>query len=215
MKKTFALAACIFLIFLASCSNPQGSVLTSQDSTLRSAVQDKNSNTIWTKEIEPDRLKIKLNSQFEVQNKEMVTPQLLNSINELQPAVYPELKNFASLDCSQMNTFLSDTVKEFCDSLCKGTENLSTYFDSSYFYNCVFFTNDLNNLLDLKEKPEKLFDRYLICKGFEGENLTQVPVRFYKEKETLDLSIYLTYHGGYKVIQIEILGWGKLYGETK
>ena len=215
MNKVLWPVACIFIIFLASCSNPQGSILTSQDSTLRSAVQEKNNNTIWTKEIEPERLSTPLNSQIQVNNTEIITPQLLSTIRDLQPAVYPEIKNFASLDCSSMNEIILNTITEFCDSLCEGTDDLSSYFDSSYFYNCVFFTNGLLKQVDKDEESEKLFDRYLICQGFEGDELVQVPVRFYKGKETLDLSIYLTYHGGYKVIQIEILGWGKLYGESE
>ena len=214
MSRVFLPVAC-FIIFLASCSNPQASVLTSQDNTLRSAVQEKNSNTVWTKEIEPDRLKENLNSQISVKNREFITPQLLNSIKELQPAVYPEIKNFASLDCSAMNKNLLNTVEQICDSLCTGTDELGTFFDSSYFYNCVFFKQDLKETLGYKEVPETLFDRYLICQGFEGYELSQVPVRFYKDKEILDLSVYLTYHGDYKVIQIEILGWGKLYGESE
>lgn len=215
MSKFVLPMAFIFVVFLASCSNPQGSVLTSQDKTLRNAVMEKNSKTVWTKEVEPDRLKAKINSPVQVQNKEYISPQMFSSIKQLQPAVYPEIKDFASLDVSGMNKSILQTVTELCDSLCKGTENLGNFFDSEYFYNCVFFTKDLNDLLQPDEKSEKLFDRYLVCKGFEGEEIIQVPVRFYKDKETLDLSVYLTYHGGYKVIQIEILGWGKQYGESE
>ena len=209
MSKRFVPVALIFLIFLASCSSPQSSVLTSQNDTLRSAVQEKNNNTVWTKEIEPERLNFNLNNNITVTNKEYITPQLLNSIKELQPAIYPEIKDFASLDCSQMNKALLNIMTDLCDSLCKGTDDLGNFFDYEYFYNCVFFANDLNQAVEKDKKTEKLFDRYLICKSFVSDDLIQVPVRFYKAKETLDLSVFLTYHGDYKVIQIEILGWGK------
>ena len=214
MKKVFFGLSLIFVIFLFSCSNPQNSVLTSQDNTLRSSVQEKISKTVWTNELEPDRLKSKLNTQIGNQRIEYITPQMLNSIKDLQPAVYPEIKGFASLDCSAMNKTLLQFVAGLCDSLCKGTDNLADYFEPNYFYNCVFFINDIKEALGEETESEALFDRYLICQGFEGD-LIQVPVRFYKGKETLDLSVYLTYHGEYKVIQIEILGWGKTYGESK
>ena len=200
--------------FLFSCSNPQGVVLASQDSTLRNALQEKNNKTVWTKEIEPNVLTSKLNSQVTVQNREFVSPQMLSTINKLQPAVYPELNNFASLDCSGMNSTIISGVIDFCDALCKGTDNLSSFFEPDYFYNCVFFVKDLNDSMPTDEKSDSLFDRYLICQGFEGQDIVQIPVRFYKGKETLDLSVYLTYHNGYKVIQIEILGWGKTNGES-
>ena len=215
MRRVFLVGIFIGSLFIISCSNPQSSVLTSQDNTLRNTVQDKNNNTVWTKEIEPEALKTKLNTQFQVQNREYVSPQMLKSIKKLQPPVYPEIKGFASLDCSAMNKALITAVTDLCDSLCSGTENLINYFDSEYFYNCVFFVKDLTDSLPAEEEDSELFDRYLICQSFEGGELTQVPVRFYKDNKTLDLSVYLTYHGGYKVIQIEILGWGKIYGESE
>lgn len=207
------------VIFLVSCSTPQSVVLTSQEDTIRSAVIDKNFNTNWTEEIEAEKLNRKINQQVQVLSNDFISTDFLNTITSLQPAVYPEIKGFASLDCSSMDRILYDTVSEVCDVLCSGTENLETYFDTQYFYNCVFFIKDFNDEIkdkfnDLKDS-KRIFDKYYICKGFEGNELIQVPVRFYKDKETLDLSIYLTYHGGYKVIQIEILGWGKIYGESE
>ena len=215
MKKIIPLfcGSLIFLFF--SCSNPQSSVLTSQESTLRNAVQEKNSNTVWTKEIEPDKLSAKISTNINVQNKALINPQMLNTVKMLQPAVYPEIKGFASMDCTSMNQALLQTLTEFCNSLSEGTQNISSFFDYEYFYNCVFFINDLKELVGEDKENEKLFTSYYICKGFEGDELIQVPVRFYKNKKTLDLSVYLTYHGGYKVIQIEILGWGKTYGESE
>ena len=62
---------------------------------------------------------------------------------------------------------------------------------------------------------ENLFDRFVICSAFEGQELTQVPVRFYKNKDYIDLSLFLSYHGGYKINQIEILRWGKVNGERE
>ena len=60
-----------------------------------------------------------------------------------------------------------------------------------------------------------MFDRFVICSAFEGDDVVQVPVRFYKGKEYIDLSVFLSYHVGYKINQIEIIRWGKLNGETE
>ena len=140
---------------------------------------------------------------------------MLSSINELQAPLYPEIKSFASTDCSAMNTILLSTLNNFCQELCKGTDNLQTYFYSNYFFNYIFFKSDLEEFIKELKTDENLFDRYIICKAFESQDLVQVPVRFYKNKEYIDLSVYLAYHNGYKITQIEVIRWGKLYGERE
>ena len=214
MKKIVWLLPGIVLFVLASCSNPQQIILTSQEDTLRNEVEQKAGNIQWTNEIEPERLSSEINNRAQASQKEYITPQMLSSIKELQPAVYPELKDFASLDCSAMNDSLLSMMNSFCKELCKGTENLTSYFYTKYFFNYVFFKNDFEQVVEDLKKDNILFDRYLICKAFEGEELVQVPVRFYNDKDYVDLSVYLTYHNGYKVTQIEVIRWGKTYGES-
>ena len=215
MKKIGLVLAAIILFCLISCSNPQQVILTPQEDTLRSELMSKADKTVWSNEIEPERLSTKLNEKAAASEKEYITPQMLSSIKELQPAVYPEIKGFASLDCSAMNASLITTLNNFCQELCKGTDNLQSYFYSNYFFNYVFFKTDFEPIVEQLKKDDILFDRYLICKAFETQNLTQVPVRFYNNKDYVDLSVYLTYHSGYKVTQIEVIRWGKLYGESE
>ena len=214
MKKIGWLWPCIVLVFLASCSNPQGIVLTATEDTLRNELQTKSEKTVWSNEIEPERLSSQLNEGIYSENKEYITPQMLSSVKDLQTAVYPELKDFASLDCSAMNSSLISTLNNFCKDLCKGTENLQTYFNSKYFFNYVFFKNDFEPYVKELKKGDVLFERYLICKAFESKDLIQVPLRFYNNKDYIDLSVYLTYDNGYKITQIEVIRWGKTYGES-
>ena len=213
MKKAFGLFSFIVFLFV-SCSSPQNSVLTSQEDTLRAALNDKAGKTVWTKEIEPEKLSVKLNQNIQVINKDIITPQMLNSIKELQPAVYPEIKGYASLDCTSMNASLLTVLNEFCEKLCKSTDELESYFVPEYFFNYVFFKADFKEIVNQFKKDDETFDRYLICKAFESENLTQVPMRFYNKNNYVDLSVYLTYHNGYKITQIEVIRWGKTYGES-
>ena len=217
MKKYIWLLPCIVLFGLISCSNPQVILLTSQDDTLRNEVQEKSDSTLWTNEIEPERLSSKINSSIQTSEKSYNTPQLFSTIKDLQPVVYPEIKGLESLDCSSMNTSLLSTMNKFCQELCKGTDKLEGYFFEDYLFNYVFFKNDLNQIIS--EPEENLFDRYLICRAFENENIAQVPVRFYKNKGHIDLSVFLTYHNGYKITQIDIdsqfNGWGITNGESK
>ena len=215
MKRFLPLACGALAILLFSCSNPQSSVLTQQENTLRAAVQLKNAATVWTNEIEPERLTARLNNSIEVSDTNFVTPQFLQSIDNLQQPVYPQIIDFAGLDCSKMNAVLYKTMKEFSDSLCKDTENLQDYFHSDYFYNYIFFKNDLKDAVSFDKNEKTLFDRYLICTSFEAEDIIQVPVRFYRKKEFVDLSVYLIYHNSYKITNIEILRWGKLNGEAE
>ena len=214
MKKAFLYAALIFVFFLVSCSNAQINVLTSQEDTLRSALNDKSNKTIWTKEIEADRLSVKLNSNISVINKNIVSPQMLGSIKDLQGPVYPEIKNFANLDCTSMNKTLLSTMDDFCKQISKSTDNLESFFVSEYFFNYVFFKTDFEEILSNFKKGDENFDHYVICKAFESQDLTQVPVRLYNKNNFVDLSVYLTYHNGYKITQIEVIRWGKIYGES-
>lgn len=214
MKQIVWLLAAGILIFLISCSNPQASVLTAQEDTLRNELEEKSKDMAWTAEIEADRLSSELNNKFTTTDKEFISPQMLNSIKELQPAIYPQIKDFASLDSSAMNSSLLNVLNNFCSDLCKGTDNLQNYFYSKYFFNYVFFKNDFEQIVDELKKDDLLFENYVICKTFENQDLTQVPVRFYNNKDYIDLSVYLAYHSGYKVTQIEVIRWGKLYGES-
>ena len=215
MKKCFWLFAAIIMICLISCSNPQSSVLTSQEDTLRNALEDKANKTVWTNEIEPERLTSKLNQNISVSTRDYVTPQMLNTIKELQNPVYPEIKGFASLDCSAMSESVLSLMNDFCTKLCKSTDELKDYFSKEYFFNYVFFKADIEPVIKDFKTEELIFDRYVICKAFENENLTQIPVRFYNNKDYVDLSIYLNYHNGYKITQIEVIRWGKTYGESE
>ena len=139
MKKIGWFLAAIVLFCLISCSNPQQIVLTAQEDTLRNELQIKAEKTVWSNEIEPERLSKKLNDKVTASEREYITPQMLSSIKELQPAVYPEIKDFASLDCSAMNTSLLSVLNNFCKEFCKGTDNLQSFFYSNYFFNYVFF----------------------------------------------------------------------------
>ena len=79
----------------------------------------------------------------------------------------------------------------------------------------VFFKNDFAPIVDQLKNNDVLFERYSICKAFESQDLTQIPVRFYNKKDYVDLSVFLTYYNGYKITQIEVIRWGKLYGESE
>lgn len=214
MKKIFLFVSLAILLCLISCSNTQTIVLTSQEDTLRNELQIKSGKTIWSNEIEPDRLSSTLNKNISTSSRDIITPQMISTIKELQPAVYPEIKGFASLDCSAMNKALLSTLNDFCEQLCKGTDNLAPFFLDQYFFNYVFFKNDIEPIVEQLKKDEILFERYIICKAFENADIIQVPLRFYNNKDYIDLSVYLTYHNGYKVTQIEVIRWGKTYGES-
>ena len=216
-KKLWGLILGLSVLFiLFSCSNPQAAGIKTSENTLRNELSQKSQNTVWTRDIEGERLNEKLNQFINIADKNLMSPQLVQSIKGVTAPVYPQIKELASLDTSTMNSILLNTIKEFCNALKEGTENLSPYFDSEYFFNYVFFKNDLNEVWQTDLKPdEKLFDRFVICSAFEGDELIQVPVRFYKGKEYIDLSVFLSYHGGYKINQIEIIRWGKLNGETE
>ena len=215
MKKVYGFLLFTVIFCLISCSNPQQLILTSEEDTLRNELKIKAENIKWTNEIEAELLTAKIDQPVNSSNKDYISPQMLSTIQELQKAVYPELKNYASLDSSQMNTLLFSTVDKFCKELCKGTENIYPYFDSNYIFNYVFFKNDFEPVVKALKTKDYLFEKYFICKAFESQELNQVPLRFYNSQDYIDLSVYLTYHNGYKITQIEVIRWGKTYGEAE
>ena len=204
------------LFILFSCSNATNTAIKSPENTLRSELNEKSEKTVWTRDIDGEQLNKKLNDFINIADKNLISPQLVQSIRGINAPVYPQIKELASLDTTKMNSILLNTVKDFCSRLKEGTENLNDFFNSDYFFNYVFFQNDLMEIWkDNCREGENLFDRFVICSAFEGQELTQVPVRFYKNKDYIDLSLFLSYHGGYKINQIEILRWGKVNGERE
>lgn len=203
-----------FILF--SCSNAQAVTIKTSENTLRNELTEKSEKTVWTKEIESGRLNSKLNDFINIADKNLVSPQLVQSLRNVNAPVYPQIKELASLDTSTMNSALLNTVKDFCNAFKDNSDELSKWFYNDYFFNYVFFQKDFSEVWEKPENPEQpVFDRFVICSAFEGDEVVQVPVRFYKGKEYIDLSLFLSYHGGYKINQIEIIRWGKLNGETE
>ena len=214
MKK-FRLLLYIFIAFsFYSCSNPQNVNLKSQENTLRNELNNKSEKIIWTTEIDASRLNEEMNTFIKIADKNLISPKLIQSLRDVTPPVYPCIKDFESLDTSGMNTNLYTVVKDFCTKLTDSSDSLDSYFNTNYFFNYVFFKKDLKDIWPVEE-DEELFDRFVICKAFENKDIAQVPVRFYKDKEFVDLSLYLAYYGEYKITKIEIIRWGNLNGETE
>lgn len=204
------------LFILFSCSNAQAVTIKTSENTLRNELTEKSEKTVWTMEIEAGRLNSKLNTFINIADKNLVSPQLVQSLRNVNAPVYPQIKELASLDTSTMNSALLNTVKDFCNAFKDNSDDLSSFFYSEYFFNYVFFEKDFSEVWTKPQDPEQpLFDRFVICSAFEGDDVVQVPVRFYKGKEYIDLSVFLSYHVGYKINQIEIIRWGKLNGETE
>ncbi len=212
-KKLWGLILGLSVLFiLFSCSNSQAIILNNQEATLRNQVVDKEKSTVWTKEIEADRLNVNINSFVNIYDRSLISPRMIQTLRNTSNPVYPQISNLGSLDTSQMNKNLFSIVQDFCNQLKKTSEDLEAFFDPQYFFNYVFFKKDLKDIWPVKDE-EELFDHYIICKAFESEDLNQVPVRLYKNQEYIDLSLFLIYHNGYRVSQIEIIGWGKVNGE--
>ena len=177
IKKIF-IGFILTFIFISCSNNTQTSVLQTQNQTLRNQIKEKESNVKWTNEIEGEILETKIINHQRINSKVTITPQVLNSITDLQKAVFPEIRNFESLDCSLAPANLIEFINTFINTFFTNQNEIQKFFDDSYIFNYVFFMNDLKELnIDEKQK----FDNFYICKPFISEENIQVPVRIYNQ----------------------------------
>ncbi|MCR4580181.1 MAG: hypothetical protein K5681_07535 [Treponema sp.] len=229
---------CVLLIaaslFFISCTNAGASKLSYTDvETIRDSVKDREAQVSWTKELEGSRLNESLNPQEGLYSEDIKYSRLIAKVNKAnQAAVFPEYPDLGLLDISALNSSAKETIYKFCQALSTDIyTEAQNYFDSSYIFNFVFFRNDFiegweNNFnesfpVQKEDKSKKksdeddsqadkisLFSKWILAEPFVGEEITQVPVRFYCKAGTLDVTLYLNKKN--LIYQIVIDRWGSL-----
>ncbi len=218
----------VFILFLsASCSNAGASKLSYTDvDTIKEVVKEREAQVSWTKDIEGELLGQSLAPDAALYEKDIKYTHLLAKINKqkLQP-VYPEYPEFALLDTRLLPVKAKESVQNFCQALSEDFYNKpQSYFDNSYIFNLVFFRDEFEK--DWKEHfgedfpitPKKnegaeveqsaLFTKWLLGEPFIGQEITQVPVRFYCNRGTVDVTLYLNKKT--LIYQVSVERWGKI-----
>lgn len=209
----FALTA----VLLLSCKNStESKIIDSESETLKDQVKNKEQSITWTLEMEPERLSKKFTYSKEY----------FRLSKSLQKPVYPELEDFGSLKTVNINPNVKEKVNNFCTGLSESNEGtVISQFSSRYIFNYVFFSQDFKNGwkknfgVDLPEPPEKteeseekeqLFSKWLLGEPFTGSNIIQIPVRFFCNYGTFDVTIYMNPNGNNEFYQITIDRWVKV-----
>jgi len=219
MKKVSIFLSIIFIILFLSCKNNTESKLSfTEENTIKNTVKEKEQSITWSKELEGDRLSEKVSSSNNKVSSEVIyNIDVVNILSDFQSPIYPEFENFGKLDTTSLSGAAKEKIISFCNGLADlNKQQLQSSFNSKYIFNYVFFLEELKNNWknnfnedfpeELKE-DEKLFSKWIIGEPFNGEEIIQIPVRFYCKQGTLDVTLYLNIKQQYSIYQAAISGW--------
>ncbi len=223
MKKVSDFSFVIFsftlsFLCLYSCSNTQESKLVyTETNTIKQTVKEKEAEITWTFELEEDRLTQTINKNSMELGADVPYNKELYKISKQKKApVYPSIENFGSLDTRNLRTSTKDKITQFCQAFCTDEHTgADTFFNRKYIFNYVFFLNDFNdgwkkNFSNTVPEASKLFTKWIFGEPFNGSEIIQIPVRFYSEYGTIDVTIYLSSSGNNEIYQITIDRWKKV-----
>lgn len=218
MKKDFVVMSFIFSIFLFGCSNNQTiENETYLVQTIKSVVQTKDADEIWTEELESSRLSssLKENKDIIAENIQ-ASPDVYKILEDYKSPIYPTLYDFTSLDVSLIDGSSLNKIKEFCSDIANAQiSSVSNFFNNDYKFNYVFFKNNLQKIYvqnfgeNSFDGSEILFENYHIGKPiFDVDgNFMQVPILFENQKGKLYLEILVNPKELNIVYQAIILKW--------
>lgn len=214
----FFLLILITLLF-SSCSENHKNVIFSEEVIyLKEVVNEKGKDIIWTEELEKEILTSDISKFSNVHKDVNLNREIFNIISSAE-AVYPYINDFASLEDSLYTSELLSFIDSFNKDLSElDFKALEGKFNKEYFFNLVFFKNDLekfilNNFdLDIYSTDFKILD-ILIGSDFISTEFFYVPIRFYISQGFFDLALYIQYDSGYYIKEIDIINWRKSNAE--
>lgn len=225
MKKYFVLLFCSLFIII-SCKQKSNSQIISFDKneTLKSILNELESDTIWTRELEPEIMEQSLSNTNGISNNIMIS-QETSILNKVQnEKVYPSITNFTILDTSELDKDIKLLIENFSNSVCKDFQKSNTqYLNPEFTYSYIFFKSNLyeNWYIMFNEefpysfeeingtKKIKLFNSFLIGKFEENDDFIQIPVRFYSDEKYINTNIFVDKQNKKSICDINIIGWGK------
>lgn len=233
MKKCLFGLTIFSLLFYMSCSNDADENINAADlQTIKSLVTKIEDETVWSVELEKERLSKNLASDSEnLAGSLVLTKDNSRILKAYREAVYPSFSDFGSLNISSMEYKNLSSAEEICSSLCNLDEDkLFSYFSSNYRYNYIFFARELKKgwkdnfgkafpeakVSEAGEAAEneektviKLFDHYIMGEAFYSNNLIQIPARFYCNMGFVDVTLYMNPSQEKTVFNMKIVRWEK------
>ena len=223
MKKALLPSILIFSslltnICLISCSNSQESKLVYTESdTIKQSVKEREQVITWTQELEGEKLSERITRGSMELGQDVIYSKDLFKISTKKPApVYPSLSDFGSLDTSNLQPSVKNKLEQFCSAFSEAEHNgAENYFSRKYLFNYVFFVKDIEDNWKKnfgKAFPEEtaLFTKWTYGQPFNGSDIIQIPVRFYADCGTIDVTVFLDAGGNNEFYQITIDRWKKV-----
>lgn len=224
MLKNYFSKTVIFLTFLfalisVSCSNtPNAKLLFSEDDTLRTVIVNKENTINWSKPLEDGRLQKRIDIMDNIVTSIKLNPDVMNAFTNTCDPVYPYIENFATLNLnnlSQSNRYVIQKLFEIMNTNLYEAD--TELINPKYLFNYVFFISDIESVYKQAfgaEYPKSnAFSSYLIGEPFVTQQISQVPVRLYCEKGSIDICVIIYVIGKNLINQIEIIGWEVNYAE--
>ncbi len=224
LKKVFNSVILIFSFLIPlltiSCSNTQESKLVyTENNTIKQNVKEREQDITWTMELEGERLTKKINrGSMQLGSDVPYTKDLYKISKTYQRPVYPSIEDFGSLDTRDLRVSVKEKVNTFCTAFAsEGHIGADSYFSKKYIFNYVFFLKDFEEgwikyFGKLKTNKSSPFKKWLFGEPFNGPDFIQIPVRFYADCGTIDMTMFLNSSGNNEFYQITIDRWQKYDG---
>ena len=222
MKRTMrivTLGVLVAVFFAASCSDNQLLIVSDSGETLRAKTAAKDADTLWTREIEKERLTQTITEKNGILSS--VKLEVESVIASLaQPAeLYPFVSGLGSLDTSLVSRELQNALDAFISALSRN-ESADASFASENLFSYVFFLSDLKSGwkahfgFDFPDAKTPLFTSSLCGAPFIDEAGAEVPVRFGFSGGFIDVLLYFEKDGEtYTISNIEIRKWERFDGK--
>ncbi len=208
----------LLTLILFACSNSQESKLVyTESNTIKQNVIEKKQDITWTQTIEGERLSQVINrNSMQLGADVQYSKDLYKISNKSAKPVYPSFSDFGSLDTSHLRLSAKQKLVSFCTALSSENHNgAEEYFYGKYIFNYVFFIEDLHEgwktHFDSKiPEDSEIFTKWVFGEPFNGADIIQIPVRFYADCGTIDMTLFLNAKGSNEIYQISIDRWQKV-----
>lgn len=235
MRKVLFFLTFSFISLCIGCSNSQNVKLSYTDSeTVKDYVKNREVDVTWTKEIEGTRLTENISMFEQFNNIENINPDCFKILPEYKNPVFPSIENFGSLNITNLPENLKKNLNDFCKAI---SENIYSgpekFIENKYIFNYVFFKNEIIDGWNIffeeefpvkpedfeekqaekseeevkKELPPPVFSKWYLGEPFIGEELIEIPVRFFSKKGNIDVTIFMNTTNENSIYQIVINRW--------
>lgn len=216
---------CVFLcaMFFFACSNAQGiEIAHLTDETLRTVAAQKESELLWTRELESVRLTRDYSKNIAASKDFTLSPAAMAVASTNSSSVYPSIPDFGSLDSSSLSVEMLTFLDAECENIALWQlERVKMEQDSEF--SLVLFKFDVEKRWKTaffkpfpvsmsataetdseNQEPVKLFSDWIYGKPFFDGDTAAVPVRFENEDGILDVCLYVRTDASFCIRKIEI-----------